>query len=275
MKLNTLFLAGILSSVTLAACAPNANYTESIQTSGEGIIGGWEAMPSDKVQESIVAVYDADEGQLCTGSLLPNNLVLTAAHCIGQSPDSMYIFFDTKVGQNSIRRQVDKVEISPYWESRQNMDQNTGDIALIHFAGTLPAGFKPATFLSATDRKLLQKGTEVVLAGFGITNGVTGDGAGTLRITKVKIENPSFSTSEITLNQKGGTGACHGDSGGPAYVVIKGHHYLWGVTSRGVDDANNDCSQYAAYTNALYYRTWLNRTANKLISSLVNPTLSQ
>lgn len=277
MKLtNTLLFTGILSSIALTACTPNLNNAENTQAPGEGIIGGWEARPSDRVQESIVAIYDATESQLCTGSLLSNNLVLTAAHCIGPNIESMYVFFDTKVTEKSIRRQIDKVEISPYWASRQNADKNTGDIALVHFIGDVPAGFKPAQLLSAANGRALKKGAEVVLAGYGISNGITGVGAGILRVTRVKIEDPDFSASEVKLNQTGGTGACHGDSGGPAYVTIKGHHYLWGVTSRGVDDERNDCSQFSAYTNALFYKTWINRAATKLSRSLVvNPILTR
>ena len=271
MQLSNLFLAGILSTLTITACAPSAQFSGSeIQSTGDGIIGGWEAQQGDKIQESIVAVYDTMGGQLCTGSLLPNNIVLTAAHCIGSDPQAMFIIFDTKVAAKSIRRTVDKAVVSPFWASRQAEDLDTGDIALIHFAGSLPRGYKPATFVGTSERKLLKAGAEVVLAGYGISNGVTGDGAGVLRVTKVKIEDPKFSTSEITLNQTQGTGACHGDSGGPAYVQVNGHYYLWGVTSRGVQDESNDCSKLSAYTNAAYYKAWITKTATKLSSSLVN-----
>lgn len=279
MKLNNLLLVGIVSSLALTACNQRTNNSGEVQakenaTLGDGIVGGTEVQADDPIKQSIVAVYDAYEGQLCTGSLLPGNLVLTAAHCIGQMDEAMFIFFDTKLTKISVRRQADKIEVSPYWATRKSKDKDTGDVALIHFTGDVPAGYKPATFVSNANKKLLAKGAEVVLAGFGITNGVTGDGAGTLRVTKVKIEDPQFSSSEIKLNQTQGTGACHGDSGGPAYIQVNGKYYLWGVTSRGVDDEKNDCTQYSAYTNALYYKTWLNRMANKLTSSLVKRDLS-
>jgi len=274
VKLNKWVLAGVVSTLAITACSPQNKTSSEIQANGEGIIGGTEVKPGDKIQQSIVAVYDAYEGQLCTGSLLPNNLVLTAAHCVGQFEDQMYVFFDTELSAKSERRQVDKLEISPYWETRRLQKRDTGDIALLHFTGTVPAGYKPATFLSATNKKLLKKGATVVLAGYGITDGVTGDGAGTLRMTTVKIEDPQFSTSEIKLNQTQGTGACHGDSGGPAYIQVNGQYYLWGVTSRGVDDEKNDCTQYSAYTSALFYKTWLNRMANKLTTSLTSPQIT-
>lgn len=273
--MTKLFLAGLLSSTTLTACSPDINTTSEITNTSEGIIGGWDIRPTDQFQESIVAVYDATEGQLCTGSLLPNNLVLTAAHCVGPDADAMYILFDTKVTDDSPHRQVVKMEVSPLWESQQDNKKDTGDIALLRFSGPVPTGFKPATLLSPADRKYLRKGTQVVLAGYGINNGVSKEGSGVLRVTKVTIEDPNFSQSEITLNQRQGTGACHGDSGGPAYVAIKGKLYLWGVTSRGVEDKANDCSQLSAYTNALHYRGWLNRAAQKMISSLTSPTIAK
>ncbi|KYG70494.1 serine protease [Bdellovibrio bacteriovorus] len=275
VKLNKLVLAGLVSSLALTACSPQASNQGEIQTTGEGIIGGKVVEAGDKIQESIVAVYDAVEGQLCTGSLLPNNLVLTAAHCIGTEPEAMYVFFGTEVNKFAVRRQVDKVAISSLWETRQYEDFDTGDIALMHFQGEVPAGYKPATFLSETNKKLLKKGAKVVLAGYGITDGVTGDGAGTLRVTSVKIADPKFSLTEVKLDQTGGTGACHGDSGGPAYIEVKGKYYLWGVTSRGVEDAENDCSKYSAYTSALAHKVWLNRMANKLSVSLANPEISK
>lgn len=281
MKLNRLFVAGVVSSWALVGCSPQVkNKNEpavdsQIKINGDGIIGGTDINAEDKMVDSIVAVYDQYTGQLCTGSLLPNNLVITAAHCIGPFTEAMFVFFDVKIDKDSPRLPVDKVEISPYWETRQSENKNTGDIALLHFQGTAPARYKPATFLPTAAQKLLVPGTAVMLAGFGISNGVEQTGAGILRVTSVKIWDHKYSASEIALDQTQGTGACHGDSGGPAYVQLGGKLYLWGVTSRGVDDAANDCSKYAAYTNALFYKTWLNRMANKLSASLVNPETSR
>ncbi|UOF00778.1 S1 family peptidase [Bdellovibrio reynosensis] len=277
MKRNKLFLAGLFSSLALTACAPqNQNPTSNlIETADSAIIGGSVVQAGDKITESIVAVYDAAEGQLCTGSLLPNNLVLTAAHCVGAYTEEMYVFFDLSLSATSERRKVDKLEVSPYWPSRQLKEKNTGDIAILHFTGTVPAGYKPATFLAASQKSLLKRGSTVVLAGYGITNGVTGEGAGTLKMTSVKVEDPLYSVSEVKLNQTQGTGACHGDSGGPAYVEVKGKYYLWGVTSRGVNDEDNDCSKYSAYTSALYYKVWINRMAQKLSVSLTAPQVSK
>ena len=139
-----------------------------------------------------------------------------------------------------------------------------GDIALVHFSGALPAGFKAASILSAANARNLVPDALVTIAGFGITNGVSKEGAGVLRVASVIVADPQFASSEVKLNQQNGTGACHGDSGGPAFLEVRGKLYLWGVTSRGVDDVKNDCSQFSAYTNILAYKSWVNRMATKL-----------
>lgn len=274
MNLKKLAFAGLISSISISACSPKKAYIP--QTSSQtGIIGGVEVKPSYKIKESIVAVYDAFGDQLCTGSLLPNNIVLTAAHCVGEVEEDMYIYFGTSVTLGILSRPVDKVEVSPYWYTRKGMSKNRGDIALLHFQGKVPAGYKPATLLSAENHKLLTAGQPVIIAGYGQSNSVSEDGAGQLRLASVKIANPQFATSEITIDQTKGVGACHGDSGGPAYIVINGKYHLWGVTSRGVNDVNNDCSTQSAFTKILFYQQWINRMAAKLSSSLVNPDISQ
>lgn len=260
MNQSKLLMAGILSSLLVAACAPKGEKSQELQVKGDSIIGGTEVAENDKILQSIVAIYDKTSKQLCTGSLLENNVVLTAAHCIGNG--EMYVFFGTELGPKAPRRLIDMVAISPYWETRYSEKFNTGDIALVHFQGTVPAGFKPAKLLK--DKKVLKKDLDVVLAGFGISNGVTGVGSGLLRRTSVKIADPKYSVTEVTVDQTQGTGACHGDSGGPAYVEVDGEYVLWGVTSRGVNDEKNDCSQQAAYTSTLFYSAWIERIQQKI-----------
>lgn len=276
MKFDKLLLVSLLTSFSLlTACGPQGFQTNNISSTGDGIIGGTEVQAGDPLYSSVVAVYDPDEGQLCTGSLLPNNIVVTAAHCLGEDPSAMLVFFDTKITSSSKFLMVDKAEVSPYWASNQFNSKDMGDIALLHFRGQVPVGYKSAKLLTSFSKKLLQKGTSVILTGFGISNGPTKEGAGILRTTQVVIDDPSFSTSEITVNQTQGKGACHGDSGGPAYVEVKGTYYLWGITSRGINDTQDDCSQMAAYTSIQFYKNWITKTANKIGTSLINQNLKK
>ncbi|MES2965567.1 MAG: trypsin-like serine protease, partial [Bdellovibrionota bacterium] len=109
------------------------------------------------------------------------------------------------------------------------------------------------------------------LSGYGNSNGKAGTGAGKLRWVETTIKKADYTKSEILVEQSKGKGACHGDSGGPAYVKVDGTLVLIGVTSRGVDDANNDCSVSAAYTSIPFYSAWIKRTSTALNKAAKTP----
>lgn len=266
MKAFKLLFAASLS-IALGACSPN-NVAENVQTLGQetsSIIGGTEVAADHQSIRHIVALYDFDSGALCTGTLLGNNLVLTAAHCIGKDPKKMAIFFGNKVHQNAPRAPVLAVEISPLWESNQFKPYNTGDIALVLFGGPTPEAFQGLPVLPEQYARVLRKGTLVLMLGYGISDGVNKTGSGTLRMVSARVADEKFSATEVVIDQTQGKGACHGDSGGPAIVFVGGQAHVWGVTSRSVGDPDDHCSQYAAYTNATVYLTWIREASARLL----------
>jgi secreted trypsin-like serine protease len=136
------------------------------------------------------------------------------------------------------------------------------DISILKFAGGLPPGFVPASLL--TDATALKNGTVVTLAGYGEIDGKNKIGSEELRRVDVKISNAAYSPTEVQIDQRSGRGACHGDSGGPAYVTVGTRKFLFGVTSRGVQDIKNDCSQFSVYTNVLSQAQWMTAQAKAL-----------
>ncbi len=304
--LNKSLFIGFLSTLSLIACGPQKNHTAyQMETAAKdsGIIAGTAVSNQDALSKSIVGIFATHQagdtgGAICTGSLLPGNIVLTAAHCVD---NFMVVVFsqDFNSTQSNQVFQVDKIAVSPYWETRKNASKDHGDIAILHFQGNVPAGYVPANLV--TDASVLENQAQVVLAGYGVnhvaetpidvntypdliksvqTGKVVCDdptnlkncaqvdmtGSGLLRKTSVTIEDNKFAQSEILLNQTKGTGACHGDSGGPAYITVNGQLYLWGVTSRGERDPKNDCSQYAVYTSTLFYKDWITQVSNRMNS---------
>lgn len=294
----------------MTACTPRiSNSFNTDNHEIDHIVGGTVVSSADPLSKSIVGLYIKNrvtqEIETCTGSLLPNNLVLTAAHCVSDldgAVDVVVIFapnIDLKSFVLSQTRRVDNKVVARWWGAKDHETVDTGDIALLHYQGTTPKGYVPATVL--TDPGTLSDGMQVVLAGYGTTKvtkkpidvnsfpdligaiqqgivicensidlkncfEISLEGRGPLRQTKVTISEAVYSTSEFSVNQNRGSGSCHGDSGGPAYVVRGGRYYLVGVTSRTINDTFSDCSHQAVYTSLPFYANWLKAATNKLLN---------
>lgn len=265
-------------SVSLIACGqtPSASSgSATLDGSAQGIIGGKDMTGSEAYAPHVVGVYDAGMGAICTGSILSPSIVVTAAHCVESEASNLRLVFGNDFNSRAIViRGIDAVQVSPLWPFRQNAPTNTGDIALIRFSGGLPAGYKPIRFL--TDTSKLSDGMTVTLAGFGASEVVQvrdprsgsmmsdHQGSGKLRYTDTTIVSAAFTKSEFVTDSSKGRGACHGDSGGPAFVTVDNELVVTGVTSRSVDDPGDTCAVGAAYTSIPFYAKWIVQTAKQL-----------
>lgn len=268
----TKLLLGTLAVAGLVACAgQNTPVQDDSQVvdSSSGIIGGTDVAANHPLVRHIVGIYIpiGDKAAICTGTLLPNNLILTAAHCVGPQPDKMLIVFGPRIQKGAAMLPVDAAVVSPLWATRQNEPTETGDIALLRYKGQTPAGFIPLPLLRSKQLRILdqRRGAMTLLAGYGINDGVKKSGSGILRWVSARVADANFSRSEVRLDQTQGKGACHGDSGGPAIVFIGGNPHVWGVTSRGYNDPADDCSVSAIYTNAATYEGWIDQVSAQLI----------
>lgn len=220
-----------------------------------GIIGGTEVTPNDPVAPYIVGIYDIAKSTLCTGSIIDSNIILTAAHCISADSSNMIILFGPSLKDAKVSRKVDFAGANAKYLP-QDEESDWNDIGIIHMQGTLPDGYKPAEMLSTPFK--IETGANALLAGYGLADGVNHKGAGVLRQVAAPVYNAEFMKGEVIIDQRQGVGACHGDSGGPAYLQTESGLKLWGVTSRGYHDEKNDCSQFSVYTNSQAYLDWIN-----------------
>lgn len=264
----------------LAACgqSPQANSVGTISVD-TGIIGGAEATGSEPFAKHVVGLYDAKVGAICTASILSPSILVTAAHCVDSEAAALRIVFGKDFNSKDIIvLPVDTYQVSPIWPFRQGQELNTGDIALVKFSGGLPPGYAPIKFL--TDASKLSDNMNVLLAGFGASKVVqvadprTGalvsdhQDAGKLRFVTTTMKTAAFTKSEFLTESSAGKSACHGDSGGPAYVEIDGELVVTGVTSRSVGDETDSCNVAAAYTSIPFYASWIVSTS-KLLNAAV------
>ena len=258
----------LLGSLFLAACADNSNVQPNVITdSQDAIIGGVKVEPGTQVMRSTVALYDVSEGALCSGSLISKDIVLTAAHCVGKQPSKMLVIFTNDIRNAekdpSLVRFVSKARVHRDYD--KNKKFNSADIALVRFAGGVPAGYAPVKILSKSE--LLKTGSNVGVAGFGLSHpeNVRSDGAGILRTTNIRILNSKYSATEISLDQSVKRGACSGDSGGPAFVMVDGRLNVWGIASRAAYMPGvPECTIYSLYTRADVYKGWISEKSAEL-----------
>src|SRR5690348_9410861 len=89
-------------------------------TAAPGIVNGQPVGKRDKIAASIVAlVAEVKEGQaLCTGTILDDQTVLTAAHCVDGEPTKMSVVFSPEVkGANpAMIRAVNRIAQHPKWK---------------------------------------------------------------------------------------------------------------------------------------------------------------
>jgi secreted trypsin-like serine protease len=223
---------------------------------------GDDVSSRDPIAHSTVALYGQTRagGTLCTATLISKEFAVTAAHCVENGLDHMVVIFGKDIrskAREAVR--VTGVEVAPEWMEKHVSEEDLGDIALIRLEGKFPKGFHRVPFLPKKFK--LQKGDSVILAGYGISNAAQHNGEGKLRRATVSVKNPDLGNTEIVFDQRKGSGACHGDSGGPAFVERGGKLYLLGVTSRGYPmGAPDDCKHEVVYTKVNAYRAWISET---------------
>ena len=221
----------------------------------------------DPIQRSTAAFYapssNGPGGSLCTASLISRNTAVTAAHCLGGSSYSPVMIFAPNVrSPDSVQRPVTGSVVNPVWGQRSARALDQGDIAVVKFGGGLPKGYRPAT-LDGVDET--RKGDAAILAGYGVANARTHEGAGVLRKTTVKVANARHGKSEMIFDQSHGRGACHGDSGGPAYFQRGRKMVLGGITNRSYpNSASDDCAHKVVYTKVAAYRPWIEKSETEL-----------
>jgi secreted trypsin-like serine protease len=185
------------------------------------------------------------QGQVgCTGTLVAQSTVLTAAHCIdGMQPGSLEFGFGPDQYQIDVTVPVAAVAQHPQWDS-QNLANDVGVLTLAQDAPIAPVTMNPSM-----DQSWI--GKVVTLVGYGVTDGASQTGIGTKRMVDVTIDSLDAATLHYTTEQ--GKTACNGDSGGPAFYEENGQLLVVGVTSYG----DQQCQQYGVYTRVDAFLDWV------------------
>lgn len=265
MKL--VLLLSILFIVT--SCAePESGSTQGSQDGG--IIGGKELSINDAVSPYAVMIFNPVGNLVCTGTIIREDVILTAAHCLSEKPDGLKLIFGVApmTGKYVSRKSVSLIRHSSF-----NAATRAHDIALITFAGGLPKGYKPVTI--APENFPLKRGYQLTAVGYGRTTGKNPpskedkQGMARLRSVHLTVEALTEDGHYFLVNQTQGTGVCNGDSGGPGLMRYHDVNYVVGVVSSvvwtGEAKDGDTCSERARYMRVSGYTDWISKTLKNLV----------
>jgi len=256
MRRPLLALAVVLLTIAPAAIAPTL-----------ALVGNATVVRTGNVGRHIVMIVST-RGNLCTGTALARDLVLTAGHCV--APAATYRVF--LPGMTPPGLPLKSVVVNPRYNPKDYAaGRVTADVALLKIDGALPAEILPAALATPPT---VAAGDRFVIAGYGSTAEGSDTGAGTARAA-VLVATGKPGTLQIRLvdpdtgGQRAGLGACTGDSGGPAFVSNGGNYSVIGVVSWSTGPANSaGCGGLTGVTPLVLNRAWIEETARKLGSPL-------
>jgi secreted trypsin-like serine protease len=214
-----------------------------------------------------VVMIVGSRGNVCSGTALARDLVLTAAHCVSATADYRAVGYG---GSYIIAAR--SVAVHPGFDPRAYArNRATADVALVHLQKPLPASIVPADLGSGSASGV---GQAVTVAGVGVTQSGGDAGIGIARSARL-VTTGTPGTLQIRLvdpatrNAKPGLGACTGDSGGPAFEDVAGRLAVIGVVawSTGPNGAAG-CGGMTGIAPLVRYRAWIVETARKFGTAL-------
>ncbi|MBV9076081.1 MAG: trypsin-like serine protease [Methylobacteriaceae bacterium] len=234
------------------------------------VTGGEVDRDANGLRRSVVQI-ESSKGELCSGAVIAQNLVLTAAHCVLQSASYRVVVVDHRFRRYAVKAVAAALHPS-FVPGTTPRTQPGVDLAILKLAQPLGPEFQPLDPGASAE---VGEGEYVDLAGFGLSSEAKRGSARILRRTRLvslgtmQVANRVLVVAdEDRLAETTGSGACRGDSGGPILRGAPGQYQLLGIVSWSSGALHaataTACGGLTAVTPVAEHESWIRSRAAAL-----------
>lgn len=252
-----LVLFSVLLSLSLIV-SPFSSTGASAITYGEEIFDAKTSKPW------VASIWQKDEEDglffvICTGSLISQDIVLTAAHCVSEPGE-----YAVQLKADTLFEDGELLSVSAVWSSpRYDKRSIQNDLGLL-LIQTPVLDVTPVQVAKKSQTAKIDKLSNFVIYGWGLDQNKKLPTF--LRYSKVKQQKKAalkyFSAKQFNVkttlavgkylkNERVYSGVCNGDSGGPLVVTLGGVETLVGVASYGAKSCRTKAP--SVFTKISYY----------------------
>lgn len=266
MLKKSILTTAILFSVSATAAQTEFTKIKSINVSeSTRIVGGTESTPHTRPYQA--SVQSSNGSHFCGGSIVGQDLILTAAHCMegvnGDSPD-----MQVRVGAHSLTDgSGEAIKVAKAY-TNQEYPNLSKDVAILKLEKAISD--PNAKVIQLADQAFvdanISAGTDLVVSGWGTLSYGGQAPEKLMEVTVPFVTNEVCNSSEAYGGQvqdtemcagfkEGGKDSCQGDSGGPLVFQRNGEFVQVGVVSWGDGCAAEN--KYGVYGDVAKLRTWI------------------
>jgi hypothetical protein len=247
---------------------------------------GGEKMKGTDLPQSVVGLTFIRDGMFygCTGALISDKLILTAAHCLYRGTDLRVYFFADELTKQSPyvhARQWQRTIIG--WKmpdqfvrmyTQEPQSTNRYDIAIARLNSEAPEGTR-----SFDVPRYDYSENWMMVAGFGFQglDMIMQKSIGTMEGRwGWQSRLPSPYEGIMRLDVSNGVGTCDGDSGGPVFVHgDKGRYLLLGLTNSRMrpPDAPEGCKHTSLVVEVAQWFSWIQSKSAELLKLKNQPQI--